>query len=85
MFCPWELGNRHRQPKALTSMRDFNALRSSNHVDGSTFPATGYTDYLEITFRKLPEKPSFSVSSSGPRGFKSPGKLPKLPFSGLVI
>jgi hypothetical protein len=57
MFCPRELGNCHRQPKALTSIRDFNALRSfepgrliciSQQLGTPVFPK-----YLSGTARKV--------------------------------
>jgi hypothetical protein len=77
MFCPRELGNCHRQPKALTSIRDFNALRSSNHVDGSTFPATGYTGFLEITSRNCPQSRVFGIPQPEAAGTSN---LLKIPF-----
>jgi hypothetical protein len=55
MFCPRAFGNCHGQPKALTPIRDFRAMRSSNHADGSTFPATGYPGFFETTFRNCPQ------------------------------
>jgi hypothetical protein len=94
MFCPRKLGNCHRQRKALTLIRDFNALRSSNHVDGIYIPSNWVHRLSRNNFPGTARKVSFSVNCSARVGIRLDAQLivdrvrdplpgAKVPFRGL--